>query len=180
MSLFKATRREVFVCTRLEELHQRAPRIPVCIENITCDNASGVRDFRDDVEVSVFRGFLEQGQVGVYATLDGKVVGHAWAMSCNLERSMANGYFELHKGESFIHFCNVKASCRRQGIYQAMLFALCKRLLNEAKVKRVFIDTKLGNLASVRGIQRVGFKPVGQFLYFQLVNRLIYRRSISK
>ena len=178
--LFRIRRQEVFVCSGLEELHERRPRIPITIQDTSYDNVHRVTDFRNEKVEESFRRFLDQGQMGLYAIKDSQVVGHAWAIICRKKRQMANGYFELHKGEGLIHFCNTEPSCRGQGIYQAMLVALYKRLLNEAKVERVFVDTDLDNLASIRGIQKVGFKPVGRYFYFQLRNRLIYKRNINK
>ncbi|MFH1370570.1 MAG: GNAT family N-acetyltransferase [Planctomycetota bacterium] len=178
--LFRIRRREVFVCGRLEELHEKRPKIPITIQDASYDNVHRVTDFRNEKVEESFRRFLYQGQIGVYAISDSKAVGHAWAIICPKKRQMANGYFQLHKREALIHFCNTEPSCRGQGIYQAMLFALCKRLLEEAKVKSVFIDTDLGNMPSVRGIQKVGFKPVGRYFYFLFRNTLIYKRNISK
>ena len=176
---FKARRQRVFVLTMSGELSCHSAKIPISIQNITPDNVERVTDFRDRDKERVFRRFLNEGQVGIYAISDSKVVGHAWAVICHKKRNMANGYFELQKGEVLIHFCNVKESCRGQGIYPAMLVALCKRLFGEIGSNKIFIDTEVDNIASVRGIQKAGFRPLGQYLFLQFRNTLIYKKSIG-
>ncbi|NQT04254.1 MAG: GNAT family N-acetyltransferase [Planctomycetes bacterium] len=178
-NLFRIRRQQVFVCIDFEELQDRLPRIPISIEDITYANVHRVTDFRDQARVASFHGFLDQVQIGVYAILDSKVVGHAWAIICRDKRIKANGYFRLCSGEALIHYCNVKPSCRGCGIYQVMLFNLCNRLFNEERLDKVYIDTEVDNNAALRGMQKVGFRPLGQYMYFQFRNRLIYKKCIT-
>ena len=177
---FTVVRKQIFVCTRPEDLLEVSPKIPISIQNVTPDNVHRVMDFRGKRQERAFRLFLDQGQMGVFAVSDAKVVGHIWAIICYKKRQMANGYFKIHKGEAFLHYANVKKSCRRNALFSAMLVALCKRLFNEAGIIKIFADPNVDNIASVRGIQKVGFKPVGRYFYFRFRNKLIYKRNINK
>jgi hypothetical protein len=177
--LFRIRHQQVFVCTVLEELQERTPGIAISIQDINHNNISRVTDFRDEAITKSFERLLDVGQVGIYAIADSKIVGHAWAIICRGKKRMANGYFKLNGGEALIHFCNVKATCRGRDIYPFMLFALCKRLFNEKRVSKVFVDTEIDNTTAIRSIQKVAFKPIGRYLYFQFKGRLVYKKNVT-
>ena len=129
-----------------------------------------------EAEAKAFRRFLQEGQYGIYAKLNEKVVGHAWAKACTENHCIVNGYMDISEGEALIHFCNV-SECERGGnTYPAMLITLCRRLFCEAQVSRVIIDTEADNHASLRGIVKVGFKLFGMGTYFQFCGRLLFKR----
>jgi RimJ/RimL family protein N-acetyltransferase len=59
-----------------------------------------------------------------------------------------------------------------------MLAVLCRYLFEHARVNKIFIDSAIDNNASLCGIEKVGFKLVGQFIFLQFRNRLIYKKRI--
>ncbi len=145
------------------------------IRPITPENVESVRDFRDEMYVQKFRMLLKNSQIGVYAWLNSKVVGHAWAKVCTHGKCRLNGYFDLSANETAIHTCNVKSELRGKNIYPAMLSALCRHLLCEVSVSRVLIDTAEDNAASLRGIAKVGFwAPKGLGVYIQVFGHLVH------
>ena len=148
----------------------------VTISEVTFYNVERLIDFRSKRFVATFRKFLKEGQCGVYAWLDSKVVGHAWAKVCRPSRCRVNGYMDIYKGDALIHYCNVSEAHRGQIIYPLMLVALCQRLFSQAEVKRILIDTEFDNKASLQGIAKVGFKLLGTGTYVQFRGRLLFKR----
>lgn len=170
-------RRQRILC--LEDPGQIVPvvaKVKVEISEITADNAHRVTDFRPDAHVANFLRNLRQGQVGVFAWLGAKVVGHAWAHVCRGLPYRANGYMDIQPGEAFIHYCNVSPAHRGQWIYPSMLAALSERLFAAQHVHRVLIDSEAANTASLRGIAKAGFRCVGDGTYLQILGRLVFKR----
>lgn len=60
-----------------------------------------------------------------------------------------------------------------------MLAFLCNRLFDKAGVKRILIDTEINNYPSLKGISKVGFKPLGTGTYIQLLGKLIFKQVKS-
>lgn len=73
------------------------PKVKVEIINVTFDNVELVNDFRDKSHASNFRKLIEEGQYGIYAKLNGKVIGHAWAKVCKRGHCLVNGYMIIGK-----------------------------------------------------------------------------------
>jgi RimJ/RimL family protein N-acetyltransferase len=170
---------EIFFCNDLNELCQRKPDIPILIEDICSDNVERVTDFREESKVAMFRRFLEKRQVGVFAVSESRVIGHGWAIVCEENKTVANGYFKLDHGESFIHFCSVAQSCRSKGIYQFILYSLCERLFESQKPGKVYIDCEVNNIASIKGIEKVGFQALGRYHFYQIMGQLVYKKRMS-
>jgi GNAT superfamily N-acetyltransferase len=155
-----------------------APRAEVAVVDVTAAGVGQAGALRDRATVARFRGFVEEGQRGVYALLDGEVVGHGWAVVCGGDHCRAVGYIDLRRGEACIHFCHVRESHRGKGIYPAMLGALCHRLFEQCGVRRIVVDAALGNTAARRGIEKVGFRPTHRALFVQVCWRLVYSRPL--
>jgi len=154
-------------------------KVGIDIQEVTFANVESITDFRTREHVATFRRYLEEGQYGIYAWLDSKVVGHAWATVCKSSHCRVNGYMDIYQGEAFIHYCSVSKNQRGQGIYPSMLVALCQRLFSQAKVKRVLIDAEIDNIASLHGIAKVGFKPLGTGTYVQFREYLLFKHFVN-
>jgi RimJ/RimL family protein N-acetyltransferase len=179
--IIQIRRQRVFVLDRLEEMKLVQPRLPLSIFTVTSENVERIGEFRTEDVVRHFQRFLKAGEIGVFAERDGRVVGHAWGAVCRKETRRVNDYFKLRQGEALIHFCSVQESWRGLRIYPAMLSALVAMLFTGQNLHRVFIDTGIDNLASVRGILKVGFRPLGRYLYVIIRGRCVlafrYRRA---
>ena len=178
--MFRVRRQRVYCLDTPDDIVTVESALPVSFSEITPTNVERVSDFRDEKYICLFRRFLEQGQQGVYAWLDSMVVGHAWAFVTGDQKQNAMGYFELQPNQAFIHYCHVNESYRGQRVYPAMLTVLCHNLFDSADIEKIFIDTESDNLPSIQGIGKVGFRPLGVYLFVQLRNRLIYKREISR
>ena len=178
--MFQVRRQRTFFFDNPNNIITVNANADISILEITHDNVDRVTDFRSKEHVERFHRFLNEGQCGIYAIENAKVIGHAWAIICRKKKQRANGYFELHEEEALIHYCNVKKSFRGRRIYPFMLVMLSERLFRQAGINRVFVDTEADNTASIRGIEKVGFEPGGQYFYLQFRDKLIYKRNITE
>lgn len=160
------------------DLHNVATSKDIVFTKVTPDNIDSVLDFRDVNHLENFKKFLDDGQVGIYAWLDSKVVGHGWGKLCNGNCCRVNGYMDILHGEALIHYCNVKDAFRGNSIYPSMLIALSNMLFSEG-ARCVLIDTEIDNIASCKGIAKVGFKLRERCFYIQFCGRLLYAKRIN-
>jgi len=174
-NIFKIRRQQIFFLDDPNDINTVSTMVNIKLTEVTFDNVEHVTDFRSKEHAAKFYGFLEEGQYGIYAWIDSQVVGHAWAEVCRKCRCRVSGYMDISQNEAFIHYCNVSKSYRGKNIYPAMLAVLCQKLFSKVKIQRVLIDTEVNNKASLRGIAKVGFKPLGEGIYIQVRGRLIYK-----
>lgn len=177
--LFKVRRILIFYLDDLSDIIPINSKVKICISEVSFDNVERVTDFRKKKHEAIFRKYLEEGQYGVYAWIDLKVVGHAWAKVCKRSRCRINRYMDISQNVALIHYCNVSEERRGQNIYPSMLVALCRRLFLQANVNRVLIDTEVDNKASLLGLVKVGFKLLGTGIYVQFRGRLLFKRFTS-
>jgi RimJ/RimL family protein N-acetyltransferase len=169
-------RQRVFALDLSDQLQEVAARIPVEMIPVDENNVELARSFRTAHTIGNFTQFLRQGYLGLYAAAAGGVVGHAWAAICREEPFCVCGYFQLRPGEALILYCNVVETSRGQQIYPAMLAALTRRIFKETMTRRVLVDTAVDNHASLHGIVKAGFRPVGTGTYLQIRGHLIFAR----
>ncbi len=104
---------------------------------------------------------IARGEAGVSGWLDGVVVFHGWILFN--ERHFAKGHsVSLMSGSAFIYRCHTHPSFRGRKIYPAALEFCCGWLAANG-YKRVFIDHQIGNVASEKGINMIGMRPIGDF-----------------
>lgn len=176
---FLIRRQQIFCLISPGDIVAVQVKATVSITEVSPKNVERVTDFKSEILATTFRGFLEEGQYGVYAWLESKVVGHAWAKVCRQSHCRVNGYMDIYQGDALIHYCNVSKAQRGQNIYPLMLVALCRCLFSQARVSRILIDTEVSNSASLRGITKVGFEPLGTGTYVQLGGHLLFKHFTS-
>jgi len=95
---------------------------------------------------------------------------------CEETRCRINGYLDLSEGEALMHHVRVREGYRRKYIFSAMAYSMAATLLEGGIVTRVLCDFDVRNQGTRRGLDKVGFKPLGSGIYIQLLGRLVYRR----
>lgn len=178
-NLFKVRQQLIFYLDDLSDIIPINSKVKISISDVSFDNVQRITDFRKKKHEVLFRKYLEEGQYGVYAWIDLKVVGHAWAKVCKRSHCRINRYMDISQNEALIHYCNVSEEQRGQNIYSSMLVTLCRRLFLQAKVNRALIDTEVDNNASIRGLIKVGFKLLGAGTYVQFRGKLLFNRFTS-
>jgi GNAT superfamily N-acetyltransferase len=114
----------------------RTQRRPVPWE-LKCNVYDGVRDF------FIYR--------------EGDSLGH---VSWLYYKDDPNRILQLDEGECEIKFCLTFPEFRGKGLYPAALDAIQVWLKGQG-YRRCFICVKSDNVASIRGIEKAGFRPVG-------------------
>lgn len=168
--------RPVFILDDPADIVEPTVGLEIEIVEVTRENVARIAEMRSASHVLRFGGFLDDGQVGVYAVHRGQVVGHGWAVVCSQPRCRVNGYIDIARGEALLHFCSVLREQRGKGVYKAMLVGLARLLFSRRAVRRVLVDADSYNIPSLRGIAATGFQPLGRGFYVLFRGRLIFRR----
>lgn len=127
----------------------------------------------------IFKRFLNEGHLGVYALHRSKVIAHGWLIFNDKSSRILNGYIKIEYKEALIHYCKVMADFRGQNIYPTIIVALCRKAFNQFNVKRIIIDSEASNIASIKGIKKVGFQSIGKRLYFQCLGHFLFKIVIN-
>ncbi len=128
------------------------------IRPVDASNVTDVLAMEPEERVVEFRRFLEQGDRGYYAYLDGRVVHRAWVQEGPRNAHLWHGHGDhlLGPGDAFIHYCETAVEARGRGIYPAVL----RRVVADARrrgIRTITIATDLDNIASRHGIEKAGF-----------------------
>ncbi len=134
------------------------PTLPVSLCDVTAENVGLVAGFRGDGIARVLAAYLDAGQYGVYAVADGEVVGHVWAAVAREKSVLVNSYLRVSPGQAAVHFGRVREDCRGNRLLPAMMVRVCTRAFREAGVDRVLVNADVTNEASIRAIERMGFR----------------------
>lgn len=153
-----------------------APGRPgVEVAPITAKNVEGVLEFRGVRQLDAAWTFLRDGHRGVFAIQNGRVVGHAWITPVASGENTANRYFRLAPGEALIHNCHVAESARGQGAYPLMISSLAAGEVTAGSASVVLIDCSRSNAASIRGIEKAGFRYEGDGFFLLVAGRSVLR-----
>jgi hypothetical protein len=151
----------------------------VGLVNFTVDNIGRIAEFRPLV-LDAQSAYLARGCLGVFAVVEDRCVGYAWATYFPTGAGAVNGYLKLYSGDALIHDCRVGEGARGRGVYVAMLRHLCQRLTEEVGPERIVVDTDWRNIASLRGILRAGFSIRHSGIYVTFGHLLVYRSQTFK
>jgi hypothetical protein len=104
-------------------------------------------------------------------------VGHhnGRAASVSWLSRATRGAASMKKGDWSIHSCLTFPEARGRCLYPKSIAALCGKAFQQSSSKdpvHVYIESSVTNRASIRGIERCGFRKVGYLLRFR--NRVIF------
>ncbi len=169
----------IYEMTSPDQLVPVPAKIDVEIWPVTEDNAARIEDFRTEPGLGPkMARWVREGQYGVYATADSRVVGHVWALPCREQAMLAKRYFRLRPGEALIHFGRVAEAYQGNRILSAMLSTLCPRLL-AGGVVRILVDTDVDNIASAKSIEKVGFRFLERAFFLLVRGKLVLRKRLK-
>jgi len=152
-------RERILAVERPDDIQPVEVRADLAICDVTAENVGQVEGFRGPDIARVLTSYLEAGQYGAYAMADGEVVGHVWAMLGSATAPLLNGYLPVPEGQAAVHFGRVREDFRGNRLLPAMMARVCTRAFREAGVDRVLVNADLTNTASLRAIERMGFRP---------------------
>jgi ribosomal protein S18 acetylase RimI-like enzyme len=157
-SIPEIQRRGMFEVCRGEEIAQLSCPPGLQIEPVTAENVARVAEFAGPETAKVFRQYLAEGTIGVYASYGDSIVGYGWAAVAQQGQRWFSTYMLVTPEIACIYHCFVHPDFRGRKIYPNMLVALLHRLLDMPQVQRVTIYTDVDNARSIAGIERVGFR----------------------
>lgn len=174
---FKMGLAEIFYVEHLDDIKSIESVPGLTFVRITKDNVRMVSDFRKEGTINVFESYLCSGEYGIFAILDGKVVGHVWAVYSNNNDFYASNYMTLEKGEILTHFSNVNPVFRGKNIYPAMMAEISKQLFEEFHPKRILGDIEIDNIPAIKGILKSGYKHLGYVSYCKIINFFTIKKN---
>lgn len=158
-----------------DDIKSVTPKGHVELKTVDSTNVLRAKDFRTQQTLNSFLKFLQNGDWGIYACVEGKVVGHAWAVVNSGQSSKRiDGYMDVNQNEAFIHYCNVSEEYRGKNIFPLMISELSKQLFYKNNLRKILIDSNIKNQASMRGIEKAGFKFLRRKIFIQILNKLLY------
>ncbi len=132
-----------------------SPTSACTIAPATLENVADVLHFETPFLLELYKEFLNRGDRGYLAYLEGRCVHRSWVQlgpqRVTLFRRLRR---DLAAGEAYIHYCETAPEARGQNVYPAVLAHITREL---GATHRVLIATVLQNAASVRGILKAGF-----------------------
>lgn len=132
--------------------------IPIAIiKNASYKNIKDILYFQNRKYIEVFRTFLDAGDKGYFAYLNGKCVHRSWVQFGEKEVEIYRFLKrKIEKDEAFIHYCETAPEARGKNIYPTVLSKIVTDLKD--KYKNIYISTNIKNKASRRGIEKAGFR----------------------
>jgi RimJ/RimL family protein N-acetyltransferase len=149
------------------------PDLPVAFSTSADAVAEILRSPREyDIEphhVEYFRQYLAEGQVCFSGRLSGKVVFFGWAQF-DERRPGGDCRIPIPKAAAFIYRCFTHPDYRGHGVYPAALAFMFKKLRSEG-FQTVYIDHATDNVASQRGIAKLGAELIGGYVLHKFAGR---------
>lgn len=143
------------------------------ISNVNAANIADVLDFQASHYVDTFRRFLQQGDIGYYAYLDGKCCHRSWLQK-GPKWVAINPFVQmkLEQNEGYIHYCETAPEARGKSVYPSVL----NRIVEENKdLYNIYICVDSENAPSKRGVEKVGFRERERVEVKQILKIPFYR-----
>ena len=153
--LFKCWHERLF-CVKRDKAELQKSSLALEMVPITEENISLVRELRGPEYEEQFKYQLSLGDFGYYAYHEGRPVGYGWAKHGGSD----DFFFKI--GEGCVYLCRffVNEKVRGHGIYPELIGALIRK---ETSVDTFYIAVERGNVASERGLKKVGFEFVREY-----------------
>jgi len=143
------------------------PKIDVEIKNASFENLKDILSFQAPKYVDTFKKFLEDGDNGYFAYVNGECCGRYWATQKNIVYPHFAFPYNLKESEVFIHYCETAQKMRGLGIYPYALTKIIDDFFNKTKVISVYAN----NISSIKGVKKVGFRERESRDYYTFGNK---------
>ncbi len=132
---------------------------PAKIVQANHNNLTDTLIFQDPKYIGIFNKFLDSGDKGYFAYLNGKCVHRSWVQFGEKEVSLTPFIKrKIKQNEAYIHYCETAPEARGKNIYPAVLSKIVSNIKD--KYKNIYISTNINNKASRRGIKKAGFREI--------------------
>jgi GNAT superfamily N-acetyltransferase len=112
-----------------------------------------------------FRCWMSEGEICVSAWVGEQLAFYGW-IQFKYRRPAPLTRIAISPGAAFVYRCYTHSDFRGKRIYPAAL-AFAYDALKRRGVQRIFVDHGVENIASQRGIERSGAKPIGFYTLFR-------------
>jgi hypothetical protein len=142
------------------------------------NNIEDAQDFQEEKQLSTFKTFIKEGQVGYFGYIQERCIHRSWVVI--RENSIVNLHFlikrKLYNNEVFIHYCETAPEARGQNVYPYVISVIAKNYRD----KDVLICVNKKNVSSIKGVIKAGFKPVETFTVVAIFGFVLKFRKILK
>lgn len=124
----------------------------------------------------LFQARLERGEQFWTAQLDDKIVAYCWATDAPVEIGEVRRVVRPRKGEIYLYDAFTFPQYRGQNLYPALLHRILAQS-GQQGVPRALIFVMDDNAASIRGVQKAGFREFQRITYCNFLGfgRYVYR-----
>ena len=125
------------------------------IKHATNENLKDVLYFQPQRYIDIFKNFLSLKDKGYFAYLQDKCIHRSWLKGNEQVVYPHWAYpYKLKENEVFIHYCETAPKARGKNIYPHVL----SNIIKEHQDKDILISVNDENIASKKGVEKVGFR----------------------
>jgi GNAT superfamily N-acetyltransferase len=171
---------DVFVAASIEDIRIVEPRVECGFLPIATNNYSRVSEFREENRVREYGDKLTRGEIGYFAEHQGKIIGSIWATINRKETdNVVRRYMKLKHREGLIHDVVAGESFRGLGVGPFLVSRIASVLLKEHGLRKVIVDIKANNQASLSMMHKVGLRIDHRELCISVLSRLVYQKVFT-
>lgn len=141
--------------------------------DINLNNYFLIENIRGKKYVKQFKYQLSLGDYGVYALENDKIVGYGW-----VKHSGSKDYFYKFS-DDICYLCRffVIDAKRGYGIYPELISKLIE---SKACYNNFYINVEKGNIASERGLIKVGFRLDSEYTFFRALKHTFNKKMLTQ
>lgn len=129
------------------------------------------KQFRKKFPAEEFLSRLKKDKETAYiALIEGEIAAYAWVTGKEKYLSTINYTFPLDEDEIFLYACYVAREFRGEGIHSIMLYERLKDYSRNNSFKTAYTGALSVNKASIKGIEKMGFKKYNTVKYLKILN----------
>ena len=170
--LFKCWHERLFYLNKREALFKEA-KVSVEMVPITAENLHLVKELRGADFEEQFKYQLSLGDFGYYAYFENKPVGYGWVKNPGSD----DFFFNISANCCYLCRFFVHESMRGKEIYPALISALIRK---KEEINSFYIAVERGNIASEKGLKKVGFKFIKEFGFIRGFKHTFNKKTLKQ
>ena len=127
------------------------------IRRVTEENLADSQSFDAKKFLSVYKMFLEHGDVGVFGYINGRCAARCWGVVNPIDVTEGNKNLGLGRDAIFVHYVETDPSYRRKGLGKAVL----GKLISDHQDREMYVTINIDNIPSLKMHKCFGFKEIG-------------------
>jgi len=135
--------------------HEVEVESPAIVKSVDNSNVNDILSFNSEQYVDIFKRFLDMGDKGYYAYLNGECVHRSWVKRGPQEiRFMRDYLIKLNEDDVYVHYCVTSEKARGMNIYPAVLSQICR----DYQGKNIYLLVSNRKDYAIRGVEKAGFE----------------------